>query len=131
VRVYQFRHQGTGSRGKGILTENYFVAGAAGAGNAGAVPPAGAGAGTAAFAGAADFALARTEDLGRACINEITTASTENATKDHVVILSRSVVAPRAPKVVCEEEAPKAADTSAPFPCWRSTTRIRKTQTMT
>src|SRR5665811_2401551 len=69
VRVYQFRHQGTVPRGRGILTENYFVAGAAGAGNAGAVPPgeagtlagAGAGAGPAAFAGAADLALARTE----------------------------------------------------------------------
>ena len=59
------------------------------------------------------------------------TARTENATKDHVVIFSRSVVAPRAPKVVCEEEAPKAADTSAPLPCWSRTTRIRKTQTMT
>ena len=100
-------------------------------GEAGALAGAGAVAGTAAFAGAAAFALARTEDLGRACINEITTARIENATNDHVVILSRRVVAPRAPKVVCEEEAPKAADTSAPFPCWRRTTRIRKTQTMT
>ena len=31
VRVYQFRHQGTLARGRGILTDLYFVAGAAGA----------------------------------------------------------------------------------------------------
>lgn len=110
MRVYQFRHQGTGTRGKRILTDNYFaeVAGAAGTAGAargaeaGAEPGAegGAGAGTAAFAGAPAFALARTEDLGLAWMIEIVTARTENATKDHVVILSRSVVAPRAPKVV-------------------------------
>src|SRR5471032_898372 len=95
VRVYQFRHQGTVSRGNGILTKSHFVDGEAGAGNAGTAPGAeagaGAGAGTAAFAGVAALALARTEDLGRAWIREIVTARTENATKDHVVILSRSV----------------------------------------
>ena len=108
MRVYQFRHQGTGTRGKRILTENYLpnyfadVAGAAGTAGAGAVIGAvtGAGAGTEAFAGAPPFALARTEDLGLAWMSEIATARTENATKDHVVILSRSVVAPRAPNVV-------------------------------
>ena len=72
----------------------------------------------------------RTDDFGRACSSEIATARTENATKDQVVTFSRTVVAPRAPKVVCEEEAPKALATSAPFPCWRRTTRMRKTQTM-
>ena len=72
-----------------------------------------------------------TDDFGRAWMSEIVTARTENATNDQVVTFSRTVVAPRAPKVVCEDEAPKALATSAPFPCWRRTTRIRKTQTMT
>ena len=72
-----------------------------------------------------------TSDFGRAWSSEIVTARTENATNDQVVIFSSSVVAPRAPKVVCDEEAPKALATSAPFPCWRRTTRIRKTQTIT
>jgi hypothetical protein len=64
-------------------------------------------------------------------MSEIATARTEKATNDQVVIFSRSVVAPRAPNVVWEEEAPKALATSAPFPCWRRTTRIRKMQTRT
>ena len=107
MRVYQFRHQGTGTRGKRILTENYLsnyfadVAGAAGiAAGAATGADADPGAGTAAFAGETAFALVSTEDLGLAWMSEIATARTENATKDHVVILSRSVVAPREPNVV-------------------------------
>ena len=100
MRVYQFRHQGTGTRGKRILAENYFAEVAGAAGTAGAAAGTEAGAGTVAFGDAPALVLARTEDLGLASRSEIVTARTENTTKDHVVILSRSVVAPRAPKVV-------------------------------
>jgi hypothetical protein len=67
----------------------------------------------------------------RLSISEIATARTAKPTKDHVVIRSRTVVVPRAPNVVWDDAAPKALATSAPFPCCRRTTRIRKTQTMT
>src|SRR5262245_30818050 len=48
-----------------------------------------------------------------------------------VVALLRRVPAPRAPKAVCEPPPPKAPAQSAPLPCCKSTTMIRKMQTIT
>ena len=94
---------------------SYFVAGA-GALVAGAGAPGAIGAG-APGTGALPPTLERTEDRGLDCMREMVIARTEKATKDQVVIFSKTVVAPRAPKVVWEEEAPNALATSAPLPC--------------
>src|SRR5207248_2348829 len=97
VRVYQFRHLGK---------ERYFFAGAAGA--AGAVCP------------------LMTELRGRACSTARDIEVMTKAMKKPVVSLCSSVVAPRAPNAVCDPPPPNAPARSAPFPCCRRTTRIRK-----
>jgi hypothetical protein len=101
--------------------------------------------GTALFGGCAGVAFApagapegncvagtfsRTELDGPDDITESTRDVNMNTTAETVVILERNVEAPRAPNAVWDEP-PKAAATSAPFPVWRRTTRIRKRQTKT
>jgi len=86
-------------------------------------------AGAAAGAWAAG-AFSRTELVGPDDIRERTRDVSMKTTAETVVIFDRKVEAPRAPNAVCDEP-PKAAATSAPFPVWRRTTRIRKRQTKT
>jgi len=71
-----------------------------------------------------------TELVGPEDITERTRDVSMKTTAETVVIFERKVDAPRAPNAVCDEP-PKAAATSAPFPVWRRTTRIRKRQTKT
>ena len=111
---------------------------AAGAGDAGAACPAaggfdpGAGAAGAAAFGAAeagrDFEM--TEPFGLASMIDRIMEMATKPTNAPVVTLWRNVVAPRAPKAVWLDPPPNAPAMSAPFPCWRRTTRIRKKQMM-
>jgi len=85
------------------------------------------------FAGAVGAAvrLFITDDLGRPCRTARAIDVMTKSTKNVVVNLCRSVVAPRAPNAVCDPPPPNAPARSAPFPCWTRTTRIRKMLTMT
>ena len=85
------------------------------------------------FAGdvGAGFLPLMTEPRGRACSTASAIDVITNSTKNVVVNLCKSVVAPRAPNAVCDPPPPNAPARSAPFPCWTRTTRIRKMLTMT
>ena len=72
----------------------------------------------------------RREDETRACRMARASEVMTNNTKNEVVSLCSSVVAPRAPNAVCEPPPPNAPARSAPFPCCTRTTRIRKTLMM-
>src|SRR5437764_4146627 len=78
------------------------------------------------FAGALLAAPLITDDRGRACMTASVSDVRTKATKNPVVSLCRSVVAPRAPNAVCDPPPPNAPARSAPFPCCTSTTRMRK-----
>src|SRR5438552_17731770 len=77
------------------------------------------------FAGALLAAPLITDDRGCACMTASVSEVITNRTKNAVVSLCRSVVAPRAPNAVCDPPAPNAPARSAPCPCCTRTTRIR------
>jgi hypothetical protein len=74
--------------------------------------------------------LITVEVFGPPCRMPMNMVVRMKSTKEVTVSLWSRVVALRAPKAVCVLPPPNT-ERSAPLPCWRSTTRMRKTQTMT